>query len=716
MMRLMRRELAGMFHAPIAVVVGVLFLASQGASFWAVVEVLSDPRQPAPFSSVLAAHFAGSQVYFSGAFVLIAVITMRLIAEERRGGTWEVLLTAPVTDLSVVLGKWLAALAFYLLLWLPTLGFVFFVDLLSSASLDWGVVLCTYLGVALGGAAFCAVGLAFSASTSNQIVAATATYAFLTALLFVGELPTILGSSSDSTFFEVAEVVGLRGHFGKFARGELSGTSVAFFVALASAGLVTCHAMMSLGRRQRNEIQRRIISAGLATLIAAELVVLVANRHVGVDLSKQQFNGLRQETLELLATVDGPVSVVLVPPTDSGFAPVFERASLVLERFLDEQPLLRKSVINPVAEPTQVNELAELFGIAREQLGEGGAVVFSAGQRRRIVEVLDMASFDVDQLGAGRVSELRAERSFAAALADVTFLDRPTLCLSEGHGEVRAGRRAPAWQEVVQRLQREGVATEIVARLEDIPKRCRALALMNPIREVAPAEVSGIESYLSRGGRVFLALGYEEVQKQRGLRVLLDQRGLSFTGAVVVDPTADVGLPMAWASVDGYGDHVISQPLRGRRYTVWQSPSELELDGRWTELITSSRFGWAETRVEDYLRTGTPVADEEDRHGVRTVAAASGGSSGHRLVVFAARVVPEHVAGPGWSNHYLAYRSLAWLLDRISEPAIAARVPVTVRLVLSDGQRYAVAAVCIGGIPALFLIAGGLLWRRRRRE
>ena len=116
-----RREFAGYFHAPTALVVSVAFLILQGFLFYATVEVLADPAQPAPIGAVLASYFGGTSVWWAVVLSAISALAMRLCAEDKRQGTWETLLTAPVDEGPVVTGKWLGSVLFYALLWLPTL-------------------------------------------------------------------------------------------------------------------------------------------------------------------------------------------------------------------------------------------------------------------------------------------------------------------------------------------------------------------------------------------------------------------------------------------------------------------------------------------------------------------------------------------------------------------------------------------------------------------
>jgi len=124
----------------------------------------------------------------------VPVITMRLIAEERRSGTIEVLLTSPVTEAQVVIGKFVAAMAFYAALWLPTALYVLI--LRRHSEIDIGPVLAGYLGVFLLGFLFLAVGTFCSTLTDNQLIAAIIAFAAMVALFSIGLVEQLMLSSS----------------------------------------------------------------------------------------------------------------------------------------------------------------------------------------------------------------------------------------------------------------------------------------------------------------------------------------------------------------------------------------------------------------------------------------------------------------------------------------------------------------------------------------
>ncbi len=176
---IVRRELAAYFLSPIAYVMLVVALGFNGFVFNLIAEFLSRPDSPRiPAMQML---FGGTIFFWLMVIFFVPVITMRLIAEERRSGTLETLLTSPVTDGQVILGKFLAAWGFYLALWAPTLVYVIWLS--RYGSMDPGPVVGGYLGTALVGGMFISIGLLVSTFTRNQIVAAILAF-LICALLF----------------------------------------------------------------------------------------------------------------------------------------------------------------------------------------------------------------------------------------------------------------------------------------------------------------------------------------------------------------------------------------------------------------------------------------------------------------------------------------------------------------------------------------------------
>jgi ABC-2 type transport system permease protein len=162
---------------------------------------------------------------------LMPMITMRSYAEEKRSGTMELLLTSPITDLEIILGKFLGALA----LWVAALA----VTLIHVALLfyfgnpEWKPIVTAYLGLLLMGGCFISLGLLISSFTSNQIVAGMATFGVF--LLFW--VINWIGSFSGPTVDKITKYISIIDHFDDFGKGVIDTSHLIYYISFISFGL-----------------------------------------------------------------------------------------------------------------------------------------------------------------------------------------------------------------------------------------------------------------------------------------------------------------------------------------------------------------------------------------------------------------------------------------------------------------------------------------------
>lgn len=231
------RELRAYFFSPLAYVVLTLLLLINGFVFWLIVSFLNDPRAQAGAPLEL---FFGQTLFFWLVLLFVApVLTMRLISEERRSGTIEVLMTAPVNEEQVIVGKYLASLLFYVFLWLPTLVYAGVIAYYSEV--DWGPVASGYLGIFGIGALFLAIGLFASTLSRNQLVAAILTFALLLPLFAFGLLEALF---NNETLKQAFGYLNLWQHMDDFAKGIVDtrrlvyyASATVFFLFLAARSL-----------------------------------------------------------------------------------------------------------------------------------------------------------------------------------------------------------------------------------------------------------------------------------------------------------------------------------------------------------------------------------------------------------------------------------------------------------------------------------------------
>lgn len=218
------RELRAYFFSPLAYVVLFFFLVINGFLFAMIMSFLNDPRSPG--GPPLGAFFGGTIFFWLILLFVCPVLTMRLVSEELRSGSIEVLMTAPVTEGQVVAGKYLAALTFYLFLWLPTLAYGLIVAYYESV--DWGPVASGYLGVLGIGALFLAVGVFASALTRSQLVAAIITFALLVFLFSFGLLENLVPNETAKQAFGYLNVWN---HMDDFAKGIVDTRHLVYYLS-----------------------------------------------------------------------------------------------------------------------------------------------------------------------------------------------------------------------------------------------------------------------------------------------------------------------------------------------------------------------------------------------------------------------------------------------------------------------------------------------------
>ena len=212
------KETKSYFGTPAAYIVGAMFLGLTGVFFVADVT--------APFAEAGVRGIAEWASFFI--IFLAPLLTMRLLAEEQKLGTLELLLTSPVRDWEVVLGKYIAS--FLILAAIVAVTLYYVVLLYSFGDPDTGPVLSGYLGLLLYGAAALAIGLLGSSLSSNQIVAAVVGIAILLMLSFVNLIADIVTGIAS----EVFNGMSMNEHIVDFSRGVIDTSSVVFFLSLTA--------------------------------------------------------------------------------------------------------------------------------------------------------------------------------------------------------------------------------------------------------------------------------------------------------------------------------------------------------------------------------------------------------------------------------------------------------------------------------------------------
>ncbi|MDB5101289.1 MAG: type transporter [Cyanobacteria bacterium RYN_339] len=214
------RELRSYFVSPLAYVVAAFFMLVAGYLF-SLILYHTKQANLQPLFSNLAVMF----------LLITPALTMRLLADERRTGTIELLMTSPLTDRELVLGKYLAAVTY--LAFLLALTFVFPLILAVSAKPDWAPIWTGYLGTMLLGSSFMALGVLASSLTANMIIAAMITFALSLVVWLLPSAGQMFGGSAN----DVMTYMSVINHQENLGRGVLDTTDILFYLSFIVACL-----------------------------------------------------------------------------------------------------------------------------------------------------------------------------------------------------------------------------------------------------------------------------------------------------------------------------------------------------------------------------------------------------------------------------------------------------------------------------------------------
>jgi ABC-2 type transport system permease protein len=234
------KELQGYFVQPVAYVVLTVFLLLAGYFFFALlhqfdemiqlVMMMGQPDQLAQMN--LNTRVIDPLLHDLSIVLLIVMpaLTMRVFAEEKRTGTYELLLTAPVRTAEIVVGKFLASAAFILIM--VGLAWIFPLILIVFGNPEIGVMFAGYLGLALLALAFASVGLFTSSLTQNQIIAATSSFGLLILLYVISWV-----GATGTTAGAILKYLSLPDHFSTMTRGVIDTSDLVFFLSVILVAL-----------------------------------------------------------------------------------------------------------------------------------------------------------------------------------------------------------------------------------------------------------------------------------------------------------------------------------------------------------------------------------------------------------------------------------------------------------------------------------------------
>jgi hypothetical protein len=424
--------------------------------------------------------------------------------------------------------------------------------------------------------------------------------------------------------------------------------------------------------------------------------------------------------------------LTIVRPILAELEPVFAEVERVVRRIAAARPAVSIRVLDPATASGGVPEIARDAGGAEVDLAGSGALVVELGDRRRVIDLFDLASFaaaparpdrDVPRPAPGPppvVTRLSVEAEIVARLRELADPRPLVVCATTGHGELGFHFDAAVAELSVLagRIHRDGGRIEQVASLAaGVPAACSVVLIAGPTTALPPADALATERWLDTGGGLLVLAAARPDGGElpaTGLEPVLARYGIELVDAVAVDAGLALDTPGALRVIDTYAEHPITAGFARRRTTVWLFPRTVSVEPPAEAIVATTAAGWGERRWRD-----PPVArDPDDARGPAAIVAVAEQGRGRVAVIGSAESLSSAVAPGASAGDLLALRAIRWLARRDQRPvALRDKTPEQVRLVMTASERELVIVLCVAGVPLGFGGLGVILaWRRRRRR
>ena len=688
-----------------------------------------------------------SSIYFV-LLIVVPVLTMRSMAEEKKQKTDQLLLTAPVSIWQIVAGKYLAMLTVFLI---PMLVLCLYpLILLQFGSVSLPMAYASIFGYTLFGAACLAIGLFLSALTESQVIAAVLTFGVLFFLNMSSGIANVIGA--EGILADILSAVCIYEPFINFVQGIFDLTGVVYYVTVV---LLFLFFTVQLLHKKHGSYRAGMSAIACAAVVLVNLIAAnLPSQYLKYDVSEQKLFTTGEQTAEILEALDEDVTLYLIAQQGSEDTTLLE----LLERYEGLSEHITVETRDPVLYPNFVSQYTD------ENLSENSVLVVGQ-ERSRAVDFYDIYGYSVDySTYSSSLDSFDGEGQITSAIDYVTAEEIPVLYTLEGHDEASLSATLTA------SIEKENIEIRSLSLLtsEAVPEDARILLIYGPLSDISAEEKEKITAYLDRGGQVIYLLGYTD-QETPNLDALLAEYGISLTDGLVMEGSSDHYLPnypyylLPDISYSDYTADVSSRyvllPFSQGMTELASGAEETAEEGSEAEETEAAEAGAEETddsltyesllttSAEAYSKTNLESENMEMEEGdiagpfdlgvvvTKAVsqeegteeeadatedadAAESGEENEAKLIVFASEtLLDEQVdAMVSGGNSTLFLNVLSQLADHESTVSIEAKSLTVSWLTVTAGSAIFWSLITVLVLPLFLLCLGGVIWFQRRKR
>ncbi len=648
--------------------------------------------------------------------IMTPILTMRILSEERRQKTDQLLLTSPVSIFRIVLGKYFSMICVFAI---PVLILSIYPFVLRSfGKIPYAESYIAVLGYFLFGCSCIAIGLFVSSITENQIIAAVITFAILLLSYIMNGISSLI-SSVGNLFTRALQWLDMGQRLDNMMQGILDLNAVVYFLSVIVLFLFLTYESIQKRRYSISSKNIQITAYSQITIVVVLAIAIVVNIVVNevpesitkVDATNEKIYSITDQTKEMLQSLKEDVTIYVLAKEDNSDTTVGE----TLNKYHDLSKHVKVEYKDPTLNPNFASEYNASDATA-------GSLIVVGQKRNKVIPYMDLYQIDMDyQTGQQKTTGYDAEGQITSAIAYVTSNEMPKIYCITGHNEATLTTRLKS------SITKENIETEDLSLLscESIPEDASAICIVSPTKDFSEEDTKKVKDYLKKGGKALLLSSYVK-DPMPNFNSIMNDYGVKLVDGLVVeqDQSHYYQNPFYLIPTVSVGNDVTSSISDQNRYVFLPYAQGLEVEENQregltvTKLLQSSETSYAKKDLSENASMEKSAEDVEGPFalGVYVQEKVEDGETG--IVYFTTEsmledTIDEAVSG---SNTEMVMNALSMMVDHEVTVSVPVKSYEQSNLMIPRSAMAIWSLVVTILLPAAFLILGFVLWFRRRRK
>ncbi len=702
MFAIYKRELKAYFHS----FIGMLFIAVM-LFFIGLYYTVYNLFSASPYFS-----YAVSSVIV--VFMLaVPVLCMRVLAEERKNKTDQLILTAPISVGKIVMGKFLALLTIFTI---PTLIIsVYPLILTNFGTVPLAEAYLAILGFYLYGMACIAIGILVSSLTESQVIAAVVGFG----VLFLGYMMSsicMLLSSEGNLLTKILGVYDMYTPFQEMMTGTLDLSSVLYFLLLTAFVLfLTVQSIQK--RRYSISVKHFSVGAYSTGMIAVAIaVIVILNLVVGeiprtytkIDLTGEKLYSLTEQSVNFVKNMKEDVTIYVLVQEEAAD----QTLAQTLERYDDLSDHITVEYIDPNVNPTFHTKYTT------DNISLNSLIVVGEKRSKVIDHYYDIYEYTMDYNTYNYTTTgYDGEGQITSALDYVTSEDMPKVYLVEGHGEISLSSTFGT------ALDKENVEYETISLLknEAVPEDAACLMIMSPSSDFSEDDKNKVIDYLNKGGKVIINTAYT-TEPMPNFAAILEYAGIQIANGLVAEGNYEYYYQSPFYLLPDMGSSYTDN-IFGYTYLFVPFAQSLQYEDTvegitYTDILFTSEDAYVKTNPEEATDFAMEEGDLPGPHVLAVEAVKTLENGEATMVVYGCGELFTDAANQvvSGANQVLFTNTVSHFVNHEVSVSIPVKAYEVAPLVLTQKDIFLLEIGTIVILPVACLVIGFVVWFKRRKK